>query len=112
MSAFLGTEHEVVEVTHEDIGRIFPEVIWHTETPLLRTAPAPMFLLSRRVRECGYKVVLTGEGADEFFAGYDIFKEAKVRRFWARSPTRNGVFACWKSYIRTSSKAARQASAI
>lgn len=86
MSAFLGTEHEVVEVTHEDIGRIFPEVIWHTETPLLRTAPAPMFLLSRRVRECGYKVVLTGEGADEFFAGYDIFKEAKVRRFWARSP--------------------------
>ncbi len=86
MAAFLGTEHEVVEVTHEAIGQIFPEVIWHTETPLLRTAPAPMFLLSRRVRECGYKVVLTGEGADEFFAGYDIFKEAKVRRFWARYP--------------------------
>lgn len=86
MSAFLGTEHEVVEATHADIGRIFPEVIWHAETPLLRTAPAPMFLLSRRVRQCGYKVVLTGEGADEFFAGYDIFKEAKIRRFWARSP--------------------------
>jgi asparagine synthase (glutamine-hydrolysing) len=32
-------------------------------------------------------VVLTGEGADEFLAGYDIFKEAKVRRFWARQPT-------------------------
>jgi asparagine synthase (glutamine-hydrolysing) len=32
------------------------------------------------------KVVLTGEGADELFAGYDIFKEAKIRRFWAREP--------------------------
>ncbi len=34
----------------------------------------------------GLKVVLTGEGADEFFGGYDIFKEAAVRRFWARQP--------------------------
>jgi asparagine synthase (glutamine-hydrolysing) len=45
-----------------------------------------MFLLSKLVRETGFKVVLTGEGADEFLAGYDIFKEAKVRRFWARQP--------------------------
>src|SRR6185503_10566037 len=52
----------------------------------LRTAPAPMFLLSRLVRQAGIKVVLTGEGADEMFAGYDIFREAKVRRWWARQP--------------------------
>jgi asparagine synthase (glutamine-hydrolysing) len=45
-----------------------------------------MFLLSRLVRERGIKVVLTGEGADEMFAGYDLFREAKVRRFWARHP--------------------------
>jgi asparagine synthase (glutamine-hydrolysing) len=38
------------------------------------------------VRQSGYKVVLTGEGADEFLAGYDLFKEAKIRRFWARQP--------------------------
>jgi asparagine synthase (glutamine-hydrolysing) len=38
------------------------------------------------VREQGYKVVVTGEGADEVFGGYDIFKEAKVRRFWAAQP--------------------------
>jgi len=83
MAAHLGTEHHVVRATHEDIGRVFPDVIWHTEAPIMRTAPAPMFLLSKLVRQTGFKVVLTGEGADEFLAGYDIFKEAKVRRFWA-----------------------------
>ncbi|MFZ6028818.1 MAG: asparagine synthase (glutamine-hydrolyzing) [Chloroflexota bacterium] len=86
MADYLGTDHHVVFCTHADIGAIFPEVIWHTETPILRTAPAPMFLLSRLVREHNYKVVLTGEGADEFLAGYDIFKEALIRRFWAKNP--------------------------
>jgi asparagine synthase (glutamine-hydrolysing) len=86
MADYLGTEHQVIRATYEDIGRVFPDVIWHAETPLLRTAPAPMFLLSRLVRQNNYKVVLTGEGADEFLAGYDIFKEAKIRRFWAKQP--------------------------
>src|SRR3546814_17538147 len=43
-------------------------------------------LLADSVRAHGYTVVLTGEGADEVFGGYDLFKEAKVRRFWARQP--------------------------
>ncbi|MGH9577215.1 MAG: asparagine synthase (glutamine-hydrolyzing), partial [Terriglobales bacterium] len=86
MARQLGTEHQVVHATHADIGKAFPEVIWHTEVPIMRTSPVPMFLLSRLVRERGYKVVLSGEGADEFLGGYDIFKEAKVRRFWARNP--------------------------
>ncbi len=85
MAGYLGTDHRVVECTHADIGRVFPEVIWHTEAPILRTAPAPMFLLSKLVNDHHLKVVLTGEGADEFLAGYDIFKEMKVRRFWARN---------------------------
>jgi len=45
-----------------------------------------MYLLSKEVRENNIKVVITGEGADEMFAGYNIFKEAKIRRFWAREP--------------------------
>jgi asparagine synthase (glutamine-hydrolysing) len=86
MARHLGTEHHVVRATHEDIGRVFPDVVWHAETPLMRTAPAPMFLLSKLARDTGFKVVLTGEGADEILAGYDIFKEAALRRFWARQP--------------------------
>lgn len=86
MVKHLGTNHHDVAVTTRDIAEVFPEVVWHAETPLLRTAPAPMFLLSRLVRSNGYKVVVTGEGADEVLGGYDIYREAKVREFWARDP--------------------------
>jgi asparagine synthase (glutamine-hydrolysing) len=86
MARHLGTEHHVVECDARDIGEVFPHVIWHTESPILRTAPAPLFLLSALVHRHGLKVVLTGEGSDEFLAGYNIFKEALVRRFWAREP--------------------------
>ncbi len=86
MARHLGTEHQVVRTGYADIGNVFPDVVWHAESPLLRTAPAPMFLLSKLVRDNGFKVVLTGEGADELLGGYDIFREAKIRRFWARQP--------------------------
>jgi len=86
MASYLGSDHHDVVVTRADIARVFPDVIRHTERPVLRTAPAPLFLLSGLVRKAGIKVVLTGEGADEMFAGYDLFREAKIRRFWARQP--------------------------
>ncbi|HEY6864830.1 MAG TPA: asparagine synthase (glutamine-hydrolyzing) [Burkholderiales bacterium] len=84
--AALRTDHTSVRCTRADIASRFPDVIRHTERPVLRTAPAPLYLLSRHVRSSGFKVVVTGEGADEVLGGYDIFKEAKVRRFWARRP--------------------------
>lgn len=78
---YLKTVHHSMECTYSDITDCFPDVIWHTETPILRTAPAPLYLLSSLVQRNKYKVVLSGEGADEFFGGYDIYKEAKVRAF-------------------------------
>jgi asparagine synthase (glutamine-hydrolysing) len=87
MAAFLGSEHHEIVVSRGDIAAAFPDVVRHAERPILRTAPAPLYLLSGLVRKAGIKVVLTGEGADEMFAGYDLFREAKVRRFWARKPT-------------------------
>jgi asparagine synthase (glutamine-hydrolysing) len=86
MVEHLGTEHSRLLIGNDDIRENFPVVVRHCEKPLLRTAPVPMFMLSRLVRENNFKVVLTGEGADEVFAGYNIFKEAKVRAFWARNP--------------------------
>jgi len=75
-----------VQCGKEDIYTNFPNVIYHAESPLFRTAPVPMYLLSRHVAERGLKVVLTGEGSDEITWGYDIFREAKLRRFWSRQP--------------------------
>jgi asparagine synthase (glutamine-hydrolysing) len=86
MVEYLGSDHHEVLVSRADIARAFPDVIFHAERPILRTAPAPLFLLSKLVQDNGIKVVLTGEGADEQFAGYDLFREAKVRRFWGRAP--------------------------
>jgi asparagine synthase (glutamine-hydrolysing) len=86
VAGLLGGRHHTLHVRDQDIGAVFGDVVWHTEMPIMRTAPAPMFLLSKVVRDAGVKVVLTGEGADEILAGYDIFKEALIRRFWAREP--------------------------
>lgn len=86
MIKHLGMDHSRVHCHYSDIAEQFKQTIWHTESPILRTAPVPMKLLSRLVREQGYKVVLTGEGADEVLGGYDIFKETKIRAFWAKQP--------------------------
>jgi len=80
------TNHTAFECTSTEIAEHFEKTIWHTESPVLRTSPTPMFLLSKKVREKNIKVVVTGEGADEVLAGYNIFKEAKIRRFWANEP--------------------------
>ncbi len=82
----LGTDHADIVVHAREIADVFPKTIWHTERPILRNGPAPLYLLAQLVRERGVKVVLTGEGADEVLAGYDLFREGKVRRFWARRP--------------------------
>lgn len=84
--ASLGTVHHQVEVGYEEIARAFPAAVDHAEKPIMRTAPVPLYLLAQLVRAHGRKVVLTGEGADEVFGGYDIFKETKIRHWWAKAP--------------------------
>ena len=83
---FFNTNHTAFTCTSEEIAENFASTIWHTEFPILRTSPTPMYLLSKKVRESNIKVVITGEGADEMLGGYNIFKEAKIRRFWANEP--------------------------
>ncbi|MBS1921544.1 MAG: asparagine synthase (glutamine-hydrolyzing) [Bacteroidetes bacterium] len=85
-AGYLNTRHHAFKCTNDDISKYFEKTIWHTEFPTLRTSPTPMFLLSEKVRGSNIKVVITGEGADEYLAGYDIFKEAKIREFWAKEP--------------------------
>ncbi|MCP4313111.1 MAG: asparagine synthase (glutamine-hydrolyzing), partial [Bacteroidetes bacterium] len=86
MVQHLRTNHSTLACSPADIASQFMDTIAHTETPILRSAPVPMGMLSGLVRKHGYKVVLTGEGADEVFGGYDLFKEGKIRAFWAKQP--------------------------
>lgn len=95
VAARVGTLHAARTVSPAQVAAAFPDVVRHAGTPLVRTAPAPMYLLARLARERGISVVLTGEGADELFLGYDLFREAAVRRFCLRrpgSPGRQALF--------------------
>jgi asparagine synthase (glutamine-hydrolysing) len=94
MASLLGTNHHEVMCDDAAIGQSLSDVAWHCETPLMRLGPVPMFLLSGLVRQCGIKVILTGEGADEFLGGYHIFRENAARRFWARQPD-----SAWRSSL-------------
>jgi asparagine synthase (glutamine-hydrolysing) len=82
----LRSVHAIQPIGQDEIGAVFPEVVRHAETPLVRTAPAPMYLLAKLTRGGDIKVVLTGEGSDELFLGYDLYKETLVRRFCLRRP--------------------------
>ncbi len=86
MADFLGTHHHQIQCNYHDIAENFPRVIWHTERPIVRTAPTPLLMLSGLVRQHNFKVVLTGEGSDEILGGYDLFKETIIRKFWSRNP--------------------------
>jgi asparagine synthase (glutamine-hydrolysing) len=78
--------HTASVIGMDTIAQSFPDVLWHTETPLLRITPTLMFHLARLTKESGVKVVVGGEGADEIFLGNDLFKEHSVRRFCMRRP--------------------------
>ncbi|MBD3384809.1 asparagine synthase (glutamine-hydrolyzing) [candidate division KSB1 bacterium] len=89
VSNWLDTNHSFFYCKNSDIPACLENVIRQCESPLLRSAPVPLFLLSESVRNANYKVVLTGEGSDEFFNGYNIYKETKVRLFNAKFPDSN-----------------------
>ncbi len=65
----LGTDHHELTVRAEDLVRAIPAALWSRETPISEPSDVPIYLLSKLARE-KVTVVLTGEGADEAFAGY------------------------------------------
>lgn len=73
MAKFAKANHHTIEVNHKRIAENFFNCIWHNESTIANTSPVAKFILSGVVRDQGYKVVLTGEGADEIFAGYSPF---------------------------------------
>ncbi|MFI0774449.1 asparagine synthase (glutamine-hydrolyzing) [Streptomyces sp. NPDC021212] len=82
VAAHLGTLHSSLAISSADIAENFPAAVYHAEVPAFRTAFVPMYLLSRHVRDAGIKVILSGEGADEAFLGYSLFRETLLRASW------------------------------
>ncbi|PGL12212.1 asparagine synthase (glutamine-hydrolyzing) [Bacillus cereus] len=86
MSEKLNSKHRQLKITDTMIIDNLYNVILHLQTPILRLGAIPMYLLAEFVHNNGFKVALSGEGADELFGGYDIFKEAKIRAFCEKDP--------------------------
>lgn len=82
----LGLKHHTVYFRNSEIPELIKKIMWHTEAPLLRAGPVPLYKLSELVNMSNIKVVLSGEGADELFGGYDIFREVKIRNYLKKYP--------------------------
>ncbi|KFH44748.1 Asparagine synthetase [glutamine-hydrolyzing]-like protein [Hapsidospora chrysogenum ATCC 11550] len=82
VAKFLGTRHHVMTFTIEDGLNALSDVIYHLETYDVTTirASTPMYLLSRKIKAMGIKMVLSGEGSDEIFGGYLYFHGAPDKK--------------------------------
>jgi asparagine synthase (glutamine-hydrolysing) len=75
----IGAKDPIVqEFRHEDTLETYPRLIAAVEAPVIDTSCAALLKLAQRVHECGQKVVLTGEGADEWLIGYPWYKLARL----------------------------------
>src|SRR5262249_54941247 len=72
--AHAGAEFYPIPIRHSDLADRFADATWQAETLFLNAHGIAKYLLSRAVRDAGYKVVLTGEGSDEILAGYAHFR--------------------------------------
>jgi len=78
-----GTRHHEVILDQAQFFAMLPDLTWHRDLPLSFSASIPLFAVSR-LASGSVKVVLTGEGSDELFAGYGRYPRALLNRRWAR----------------------------
>ncbi|CAN6177875.1 unnamed protein product [Urochloa humidicola] len=86
----LGTLHHEFHFTVQDGIDAIEDVIYHTETYDVTTirASTPMFLMSRKIKSLGVKMVISGEGSDEIFGGYLYFHKAPNKEEFHRETCR------------------------
>jgi asparagine synthase (glutamine-hydrolysing) len=82
MAATLGTEHSEVVVGLEPFFGVLPKLIWQEDEPIAWPSSVPLYFVSRLAAQ-HVKVVLTGEGSDELFAGYERYRWLDVNQRWA-----------------------------
>lgn len=77
-AAHCGASLTCLPLSPDDLADNFEDAVWHNETPFFNAHGVAKYLLSRQVRDAGFKVVVTGEGADEVFGGYPHFRRDMV----------------------------------
>lgn len=78
---YIGSQHHEINFTVQEAIDALPDVIWHLETFDVTTirAGTPMYLMMRKIKAMGIKMILSGEGSDEIFGGYLYFHKAPNR---------------------------------
>ncbi len=74
-AAYTGANLHIIPIRQFDLAENFADSIWHCEMFCVNGNTTAKYLLSKSVRDAGYKVVLTGEGSDEIFGGYVHFRQ-------------------------------------
>ncbi len=74
MAESVGADHDIMMLEASHLYDNFVETVWHAERTIYNTLGVAKLLMSRHVNRAGYKVVVTGEGSDELFAGYPAFR--------------------------------------
>jgi asparagine synthase (glutamine-hydrolysing) len=81
----IGVEHITKLVTADEFAESIPLVVWYLDDPVADPALVPLYFVAREARK-HVKVVLSGEGADELFGGYNIYREPLSLAFFDRLP--------------------------
>lgn len=85
VARWLQSDHHSLEVTADDVADLLPKLVWHHDQPFGDSSAIPTFIVSRLARE-HVKVALTGDGGDEFFAGYRRFTALRALKTWHAVP--------------------------
>ncbi len=86
MKLRLNSNHHKLKITDAMMVDCFYDTIIQLQTPVIKAGVVPMYILSENISKKGFKTAVLGQGADELFGGYDIFKEAKIRAFCEMDP--------------------------
>jgi asparagine synthase (glutamine-hydrolysing) len=84
-AAAIGVEHITKVVSAEEMMATLPLIVWYLDDPVADPALVPLYFIAREARK-HVKVVLSGEGADELFGGYTIYREPISLRAFDRMP--------------------------
>jgi asparagine synthase (glutamine-hydrolysing) len=106
VAKFVGAEHREIQLTSADYFRLLPRMVWHEDEPIAFTSSVCLYAVSKLAAE-HVKVVLTGEGADELFLGYNKYRvtawnERLGKPYWAAVPQslREGISRLVQSFPR------------